>query len=146
MSIIALPKSQSRLSCCADVLIATCPLPVFDNLHAIALSHVCPCSKCAKALNTVFTCPQWQACFLQLCRAAFPSETKDGRHGLFGTLQGTEAGPPTLDSWMGHPLVNPNKGKLGLTAPTDPKGAVSINQLSMQAYQHTGLIAALVQR
>ena len=60
-----------------------------------------------------------------LCRSASPSETKDGRHGLFGTLQGTEAGSPNLDSWMGHPLVNPNKGKLGLTAPTDPKGAYS---------------------
>lgn len=60
-----------------------------------------------------------------LCRSASPSETKDGRHGLFGTLQGTEAGSPNLDSWMGHPLVNPNKGKLGLTAPTDAKGAYS---------------------
>ncbi|DBB13957.1 hypothetical protein WJX82_000068 [Trebouxia sp. C0006] len=55
-------------------------------------------------------------------RSALPSETKDGRHGLFGTLQGTEAGSPNLDSWMGHPLVNPTKGKLGLAAPTDAKG------------------------
>ena len=56
------------------------------------------------------------------CRAASTSHTKDGRHGLFGTLQGTEAGPPSVDCWMGHPLVNPTKGKLGLAAPTDLKG------------------------
>ncbi|KAL3132528.1 hypothetical protein ABBQ32_009071 [Trebouxia sp. C0010 RCD-2024] len=55
-------------------------------------------------------------------RALSPSHTKDGRHGLFGTLQGTEAGPPSMDSWMGHPLVNPTKGKLGLAAPSAPKG------------------------
>lgn len=58
-----------------------------------------------------------------MCRPPSLSETKDGRQGLFGTLQGTDSGPPSLDSWMGHPLVNPTKGKLGLAAPTDRTGA-----------------------
>ena len=57
-----------------------------------------------------------------LRRLPSPSQTKDGRNGLFGVLQYTEAGNPEVDSWMGHPLVNPKKGKLGLSAPTDATG------------------------
>lgn len=56
------------------------------------------------------------------CRPPSPSQTKDGRNGLFGVLQGTERGNPAVDSWMGHPLVDPKKGKLGLSAPTDATG------------------------
>ena len=33
---------------------------------------------------------------------------------------------------MGHPLVNPTKGKLGLPAPSDPKGAACHQQLPVQ--------------
>lgn len=57
-----------------------------------------------------------------LHRPPSPSQTKDGRNGLFGVLQYTEAGNPEVDSWMGHPLVNPKKGKLGLEAPSDATG------------------------
>ena len=56
------------------------------------------------------------------CRPASPSRTKDHRNGLFGTIQGYEAGSPSLDSWMGNALVDPKKGKLGLQPPPDPKG------------------------
>ena len=70
--------------------------------------------------------PTCTHCSVSLCRACCrrlpPSHTKDGRHGLFGTLQGSETGPPSVDCWMGHPLVNPTKGKLGIAAPTDLKG------------------------
>eukprot|EP00891_Asterochloris_glomerata_P000928 jgi/Astpho2/928/Aster-00766 len=55
-------------------------------------------------------------------RPASPSHTKDHRNGLFGTIQGYEAGSPSLDAWMGNALVDPKKGKLGLQPPTDPKG------------------------
>ena len=62
------------------------------------------------------------------CRPASPSHTKDHRNGLFGTIQGYEAGPPSLDSWMGNLLVDPKKGKLGLQPPTDPKGGAMLRQ------------------
>ncbi|GFR42717.1 hypothetical protein Agub_g3641 [Astrephomene gubernaculifera] len=44
----------------------------------------------------------------------------DGRNGLFGVLQMTEAG--CSDGWIGHPLVDPGKGKRPVAAPSDPKG------------------------
>ncbi|KAK9810433.1 hypothetical protein WJX72_010647 [[Myrmecia] bisecta] len=47
---------------------------------------------------------------------------KDGRDGLFGTLQGTEAGPPTIDSWLGNSLIDPKKGRKPARPPPDPKG------------------------
>ena len=31
---------------------------------------------------------------------------------------------------MGHPLINPNMGKLGLSAPSDPKGTFHLLHLS----------------
>lgn len=49
-----------------------------------------------------------------------PPTGKDGRQGLFGTLQGTEAGG--ADSWVGNPAIDPTKGKRALSAPQDPKG------------------------
>ena len=61
-------------------------------------------------------------CLAPGCRPASPSHTKDHRNGLFGTIQGYEAGSPSLDAWMGNALVDPKKGKLGLQPPTDPKG------------------------
>jgi hypothetical protein len=48
-----------------------------------------------------------------------PGEPTD-RNGLFGVLQGTEAGGP--DSWIGHPQIDPGKGKRPVAAPGDTKG------------------------
>ncbi|MEW5299122.1 MAG: hypothetical protein WDW36_002167 [Sanguina aurantia] len=45
---------------------------------------------------------------------------KDGRNGLFGVLQMSEAGQQ--DSWIGNPLVNPTKGRRAVALPADPKG------------------------
>ena len=71
-----------------------------------------------------------------LCRPPSPSQTKDVRNGLFGVLQYTEAGNPEVDSWMGHPLVNPKKGKLGLSAPTDATGGMCLRLLVCTMSEH----------
>lgn len=52
---------------------------------------------------------------------------KDGRKGLFGLLQGTEAGG--ADTWIGNMLIDPTKGKRAASAPTDEKRTVSFAQL-----------------
>lgn len=44
----------------------------------------------------------------------------DGRNGLFGVLQMTEQGGK--DSWIGHPQIDPSKGKRPVAAPPDSKG------------------------
>ncbi|KAG2423409.1 hypothetical protein HXX76_015374 [Chlamydomonas incerta] len=44
----------------------------------------------------------------------------DGRNGLYGVLQMTEAGG--TDSWVGHPQIDPTKGKRAVAPPPDPKG------------------------
>ncbi|KXZ51888.1 hypothetical protein GPECTOR_11g322 [Gonium pectorale] len=44
----------------------------------------------------------------------------EGQRGMFGVIQMTEAGGP--DDWIGHPLVDPSKGKRHIAAPADPKG------------------------
>ncbi len=44
----------------------------------------------------------------------------DGRNGLFGVLQMTEQGGK--DSWIGHPQIDPTKGKRPVAAPQDSKG------------------------
>eukprot|EP00878_Enallax_costatus_P026513 GHUV01028455.1.p1 GENE.GHUV01028455.1~~GHUV01028455.1.p1 ORF type:complete len:398 (+),score=120.36 GHUV01028455.1:1175-2368(+) len=55
---------------------------------------------------------------------------KDGRKGLFGLLQGTEAGG--VDCWVGNPLIDPTKGKRAVSAPSDEKRTVSMTQLLAQ--------------
>lgn len=45
---------------------------------------------------------------------------KDGRNGLFGVLQQTEAGG--ADSWIGNGLIDPTKGKRPAAPSFDPKG------------------------
>ena len=45
---------------------------------------------------------------------------KDGRTNLFGVLQMT--GRDGTDSWLGHPLIDPTKGKAATQGPVDPKG------------------------
>ena len=45
------------------------------------------------------------------------------RPDLFGTLQQTAVGdPPGKDSWMGHRMVDPARGKACPAPPPDPKG------------------------
>lgn len=55
---------------------------------------------------------------------------KDGRKGLFGLLQCTEAGG--VDSWIGNMLIDPTKGKRAVSAPTDEKRSVGLTQLLAQ--------------
>ncbi|KAF6255159.1 hypothetical protein COO60DRAFT_1702977 [Scenedesmus sp. NREL 46B-D3] len=55
---------------------------------------------------------------------------KDGRKGLFGLLQRTEAGG--VDSWIGNMLIDPTKGKRAISAPTDEKRTVGLTQLLAQ--------------
>ncbi|GIL63833.1 hypothetical protein Vafri_17825 [Volvox africanus] len=49
-----------------------------------------------------------------------PPRAADGRNGLFGVLQMSEAGG--ADNWIGNPLVHPSAGKKSVPAPRDPKG------------------------
>mmetsp|Transcript_4492 Transcript_4492/g.11180 ORF Transcript_4492/g.11180 Transcript_4492/m.11180 type:complete len:429 (+) Transcript_4492:159-1445(+) len=45
------------------------------------------------------------------------------RSDLFGTLQQTDVGaPPGKDSWLGHSLIDPARGKANPKPPPDPKG------------------------
>lgn len=59
-----------------------------------------------------------------------PAPCKEGRNGLFGLLQGTEAGGP--DAWLGHPQIDPTKGKRAVSPPTDPKRAANMTALLAQ--------------
>jgi hypothetical protein len=42
-----------------------------------------------------------------------------GRNGLWGLLQGSEAGG--ADSWIGNTSIDPTKGKRSVAAPSDAK-------------------------
>lgn len=53
-------------------------------------------------------------------KARPPSPHLDDRKNLFSVLQGTEAGHP--DQWLGHPQIDPTKGKRSVRPPSDPKG------------------------
>jgi hypothetical protein len=64
-------------------------------------------------------------------RALPPPVGRDGRTGLFGLLQGTEAGG--VDAWLGNLQVDPSKGKRSTSAPSDSKRLVSMTQLLAQA-------------
>eukprot|EP00775_Hariotina_reticulata_P013435 gene13435-13563_t len=67
-------------------------------------------------------------------RRALPAPVgRDGRSGLFGVLQGTEAGGN--DAWLGNIQVDPTKGKRSVSAPTDSKRVFSMTQLLAQATQ-----------
>lgn len=71
---------------------------------------------------------------------------KEGRNGLFGLLQGTEAGG--VDScWhrIGGELIDPNKGKRALAPPTDPKRVADMTQLLAQTAPG-GLLVGLSQQ
>lgn len=59
-----------------------------------------------------------------------PAPMKEGRNGLFGLLQGTEAGG--VDSWIGNSLIDPTKGKRALQPSTDPKRVEDMTQLLAQ--------------
>lgn len=59
-----------------------------------------------------------------------PAPCKEGRNGLFGVLQGTEAGG--ADSWLGHPQIDPTKGKRSVEPPVDPKRTAGMTQLLAQ--------------
>lgn len=125
-------QHQPQDACCPPAPppqpLATLPAMQHDPLYACfqppaqQKCSVRPCCACCEppAQPCLQTCSV-RPCYA-CCRPSSPSHTRDGRHGLFGTLQGTDAGPPSVDCWMGHPLINPTKGKLGLAAPTDLKG------------------------
>jgi hypothetical protein len=59
-----------------------------------------------------------------------PAPCKEGRNGLFGLLQGTEAGG--ADSWIGNIQIDPTKGKRALSPPMDPKRTADMTQLLAQ--------------
>lgn len=59
-----------------------------------------------------------------------PAPCQEGRNGLFGLLQGTEAGG--VDSWIGNIQIDPTKGKRAISPPTDPKRTAAMSQLLAQ--------------